>query len=167
MYQVGVPRESITYSNNKQSMKELGFQLNGSCQCVDVFLNARRNYYSGAQSGRLTGTWQWRFDNGTVGSTYVSGATTSQMTPEGESLVGIIKISMFSLDGSPSDSNLLFLSYESTALHIEDNKVSISIEGSFTGGTGDYTDAEGSLALTSVNGLIQEGSGTLILGDSD
>ena len=167
MYQVGVPKGIIKNGNNKQFMKEFGFQLTGSCQCVDVFLNARRNYYSGAQSGRLTGTWRWSFDNGTVGSTYVSGATTSQMTPQGESLVGIIKISMFSLDGSPSDSNLLFLSYESTELRIEDNKVSISIEGSFTGGTGDYADAAGGLTLTSVNGLIQEGSGTLILGDSD
>ena len=84
MYQVGVPKGIIKNGNNKQIMKEFGFHLTGSCQCVDGFLNARKNYYSGAQSGRLTGTWRWSFDNGTVGSTYVSGATTSQMTPQGE-----------------------------------------------------------------------------------
>lgn len=142
---------------------EINFQLTGSCQFIDVFLSTHKGEFVSTQTGRLSGNWQWQFENGIVETSYVTGATVSQIASASIVLSGLIKINMVQINGPSSDAQLLFLSYKSTEFSIEDSKVTIAIAGQFTGGAGKYVDASGDLTFVSTNGLIEKGAGRLIL----
>lgn len=141
---------------------EVQFELTGGYQFADSFLIANDEPFIYAQAGRLTGAWQWRFEDGTIGTTHVNGATANRITPEGATLLGTMKINMFEIDGSPPESQLLFLAYESTKFYAEGSKVTITVEGRFVGGKGKYAGASGNLEVTSVNGFIGQGTGRLV-----
>lgn len=142
---------------------EVNFNLAGSCQFIDVFLGTHGRELVDTQTGRLSGKWQWQFEDGIDETSYVTGATVSQMAPAGKVLSGIMQINMVQVDCPTSGAELLFLSYKSTEFKIEDNKLTIMIEGWFTGGTGKYADAIGDLTFVSINGLIEKGAGRLML----
>ncbi len=143
-------------------MEELKFKLTGSCQFKGILLDTQKVPFVNFEKGRLIGVWQWQFDNGTVETTHVSGAVTTQVSSERKLFLGIIKINMPGMNRFPSATELLFLSYELTEFRIENNKATIVIEGHFTGGTGQYADVSGELTIVTVNGLIKEGTGRLI-----
>ncbi|MEM9485930.1 MAG: hypothetical protein AAGA83_19815 [Cyanobacteria bacterium P01_F01_bin.116] len=142
---------------------EVNFQLAGSCQFIDIFLSTHKGEFIDTQIGRLSGNWHWKFEDGIVETTYVTGATVSQVPPARRVLSGIMKINMAQINCPLSDAQLLFLSYKSTEFRIEDNKVTIMIEGQFTGGPGNYVNAIGDLTLVSINGPIEKGAGRLML----
>lgn len=139
------------------------FDITGGYQFADSFIITNDDPFIYAQAGRLTGAWQWRFEDGTVGTTHVNGATTNRITPEGATLLGTMKINMFEIDGSPPDTDVLFLAYESSAFQVQGSKITITVNGRFVGGKGKYAKAAGDLEVTSVNGFIGQGKGVLQL----
>ena len=141
----------------------MNFKLTGGYQFANTYKISNKEPFIYAEAGQLTGSFRWEFDDGTSGNTHVNGATANRMVPEGNSLFGTMRINMFELDGSPTDSQLLFLQYTSSEFKLEGSKVIITVVGQFVGGTGKYEGASGSLELTSINGYIGNGAGTLVL----
>ncbi len=143
--------------------KELKFQLKGGYQFADSFKIVSDSPFVYAQAGQLTGSFLWEFEDGTTGATHINGATANRITTEGPELFGMMKINMFEMEGSPAESDLLFLSYEAESFKIDGTKVTIVVKGRFVGGSGKYKDASGELRVVSVNGYINEGNGIIKL----
>ena len=141
------------------------FTLTGGYQFADTYPVDNQEPFIHAEAGRLTGSFHWEFEDGTSGNTHVNGATANRMVPEGNSLFGTMRINMFELEGLPRDEHLLFLQYVSSDFRLEGSQVIITVVGQFVGGTGNYAGASGTLELTSVNGYIGTGTGTLIVPD--
>ena len=146
-------------------MQKAIFQLSGSCQFTNVVSQNKQGQYAleaKADKGYVTGLWQWQFSHGFTGKTDIEGRTSISGNPH-KHLSGIIKIPMFGIKEQKSIAQLLFVSFESSTISVDDaNNTMIVIDGHFQGGTGEYKNVKGSVNLLSVNGLIQQGSGAIL-----
>ena len=142
--------------------QSLTFQLSGSCHFDTVFAENSCNQAplkASSRKGRVVGSWHWQFSNGLIGETVVHGRTTAGDPPQA-SLLGIIKIPMFGIIKRQAQPQLLFLSFESTRINIDNaNNITVVIRGTFRGGTGEYKNVKGTVDIVSVNGLIEQGEG--------
>ncbi|WP_210196801.1 nuclear transport factor 2 family protein [Aquimarina sp. U1-2] len=148
------------------AQETIKFKVIGGYQFAEGYAIQNNDPFVYAQSGQLTGSWHWEFENGKKGNTHINGATANRVLFNGENqLMGTMKINMFEFEGSNPESDLLFLSYTSTKFTAEPSNVVIKVSGEFTGGTGKYKGARGWLTVTSVNGFFDDGKGEIYLGD--
>ena len=157
--------DALRVSDTATAMQKAIFQLSGSCQFTNVVSQNKQGQYvlaTKADKGNVTGLWQWQFSHGFTGKTNIEGRTTISGDSQ-KHLSGIIKIPMFGMREQKSVTQLLFVSFESSTISMDDaNHTMIVIDGHFQGGTGEYKNVKGSVTLLSVNGLIQQGSGALL-----
>ncbi|NET38553.1 MAG: hypothetical protein F6K19_42260 [Cyanothece sp. SIO1E1] len=148
------------------AQESLKFKVIGGYQFADGYSIQNNEPFIFAQSGQLTGSWHWEFENGKKGNTHINGATANRVLFNGKhELFGTMKINMFELEGSAPETDLLFLSYNSELFEVEGSQVTIKVSGEFIGGTGKYEGARGWLTVTSVNGFFENGKGEIILGE--
>ncbi len=149
-----------------KAQETLKFRVIGGYQFAEGYAIENKEPSVFAQAGQLTGSWRWEFENGKQGSTHINGATANRILFNGKhELFGTMKINMFEFDGSAPEEGVLFLSYKSQEFEVNGSKVTITVSGEFTGGTGKYQGARGRLTVTSTNGFFEDGKGEIILGE--
>jgi hypothetical protein len=140
--------------------QQIKFELHGGYQFADTFNVISNEPFVYAQAGRLTGSFLWKFADGTEARTHINGATANRVTTQGAEIIGTMKINMFEASGATRESELLYLAYAGQ-ISAEGSKVTVKVKGDFIGGTGKYKGATGKVTLTSINGFFNDGSGQL------
>lgn len=113
------------------------------------------------RSGSVVGAWQWRFADGRKGNTHFEAQSFYRSQPN--VLLGTIVFNMYEMEGSPPDSDALYMVYEATSFDADTG--SVSIVAKIIGGKGRYAGAEGRASWVSTNGFIERGTGVLVLPD--
>ena len=136
--------------------KEEKFSFSAAYNWADTFDIAEAGNF--AKSGRLVGSWSWKFDNLKSGNTHF--ASTSFFRLEPYILSGLIKFNMWEIDNSERESSSLLMSYEGISTTADGvTKVKAKI----VGGKGKYKNASGTANWTSINGFIKDGTGVIDL----
>lgn len=110
-----------------------------------------------SKAGTIAGSWSWSFVDGEKGNTHFLSASMFRGNPY--ALIGTIEFNMFEMTKNKED--ILFVSYNGISTDYATGVT--KIEGIIVGGKGKYKDASGNLKWISINGFIEEGSGTLYL----